>query len=71
MLKDNFYLDPKDTGVSYFTPNLYKISVKRPVDDARLGILMARMEEEGFELTNKGLLGYLIFSAPLKGEGQS
>ena len=71
LLKDNFYLDPKDTGVSYFTPNLYKISVKRPVDNARLGILMARMEEEGFELANKGLLGYLIFSAPLKGEGQS
>ena len=47
--KDNFYLDPKNTGVSYFTPNLYKISVKRPVDDARLGILMARMEEEGFK----------------------
>ena len=66
LLEDNFYLDPKDTGVSYFTPNLFKISVKRPADDARLGILVAKMEEEGFELANKGSLGYLIFSAPLR-----
>ena len=68
LLKENFYIDPRDTGVSHFTPNLFKISVKKPKDDAELAILMAKMEEEGFKLENQGTLGYLIFSIALKKE---
>ena len=67
LLKEGFNVIPSESGLSLDMKN-YKIAITKPRDDARLAILVSRMEDEGFTLVNTGALGPLIFSAAIRRE---
>ena len=67
LLKEGFNVIPSESGLSLDMKN-YKIAITKPRDDARLAILVSRMEDEGFTLVNTGALGPLIFSVAIRRE---
>lgn len=66
LLKDGFNVIHNDSVVSIDGGN-FKIAVTKPQDDARLAMLVSRMEDHGFSPVNpSGAFGILFFTKPLK-----